>query len=128
MTRPVSFFITNITSDELSAEQIVGESNQRCDQENIISQGKQMGALSAPLHTLISNWAYMVMATLAWNLKAGLALSLKESGPPKAKAKRRTEKHRLLRMDFTTFRQTLIMIPKQIIRSVRGLVYRLLAW
>ena len=125
---PYFFFITNITSDELSAEQIVGESNQRCDQENIISQGKQMGALSAPLHTLTSNWAYMVMATLAWNLKAWLALSLTESGPPKAKVKRRAEKHRLLRMDFSTFRQTMIMIPTQIIRSARRLIYRLLAW
>ena len=127
-TSPYFFYITNITSDELSAEQIVGESNQRCDQENIISQAKQMGALSAPLHTLTSNWAYMVMATLAWNLKAWLALSLKESGPPKAKAKRRAEKHRLLRMDFSTFRQTLIMVPTQIIRSARRLIYRLLAW
>lgn len=125
---PYFFFITNITGDELSAGQIVNESNQRCDQENIISQGKQMGALSAPLHTLTSNWAYMVMATLAWNLKAWVALSLTESGSPKAKIKRRAEKHRLLRMDFSTFRQTMIMIPTHIIRSARRLIYRLLAW
>lgn len=125
---PFFFFITNITHDKLTAEQIVGESNQRCDQENIISQLKQMGALSAPLHTLTSNWAYMVMATLAWNLKCWLALSLQESGPPQATAKRRAEQHRLLRMDFNTFRQTMIMIPTQIIRSARRLIYRLLAW
>lgn len=125
---PYFFYITNITSKELSVEQIVGESNQRCDQENIISQLKQMGALSAPLHSLTSNWAYMVMATLAWNLKAWLALSLTESGPAKTKVKRRAEKHRLLRMDFSTFRQTMIMIPTQIIRSARRLIYRLLAW
>lgn len=112
----------------MTVEEIVGESNKRCDQENIISQGKQMGALAAPLHTLTSNWAYMVMATLAWNLKCWLALSLNESGPPKAKSKRRAEKHRLLRMDFSTFRQTIIMIPTQIIRSARRLIYRLLAW
>lgn len=125
---PYSFYITNITAAELTVEEIVGESNQRCDQENIISQLKQMGALSAPLHTLTSNWAYMVMATLAWNLKAWLAMSLTESGPPKAKAKRCAEKQRILRMDFSTFRQTMIMIPTQIIRSARRLIYRLLAW
>ena len=125
---PYFFYITNISSSEMTVEEIVGESNKRCDQENIISQGKQMGALAAPLHTLTSNWAYMVMATLAWNLKCWLALSLNESGPPKAKSKRRAEKHRLLRMDFSTFRQTIIMIPTQIIRSARRLIYRLLAW
>ena len=125
---PYFFYITNITSEELTTEEIVGESNQRCDQENIISQLKQMGALSAPLHTLTSNGAYMVMAALAWNLKAWLALSLTETGPPKAKVQRRSEKHRLLRMDFSTFRQTMILIPTQIIRGARRLIYRLLAW
>ena len=126
---PYFFYLTNITAKELTAAEIVGQSNQRCDQENIISQLKQLGALSAPLHTLTSNWAYMVMATLAWNLKAWLALSLPESGsPPKAQAEQRAEKHRLLRLDFSTFRQTLIMIPAQIIRSARRLTYRLLTW
>ncbi len=61
--------------------------------------------------------AYMVMASLAWNLKCWLALSLEESGRPKQKAKLRAEKHRLLRMDFSTFRQTMILIPTQIIGS-----------
>jgi hypothetical protein len=125
---PYFFYITNIQSEDLSAAAIVGESNQRCDQENIISQLKQMGALSAPLHTLTSNGAYMVIATLAWNLKAWLALSLTETGPEKTKAQRRAEKNRILRMDFSTFRQTLIQIPTQIIRGARRLVYRLLAW
>ena len=125
---PYFFYITNIRRSELTVAEIVRESNQRCDQENIISQGKQMGALAAPLHSTISNGAYMAMATLAWNLKCWLALSLKESGPPLRKAKLRTEKRRLLRMDFSTFRQTLILIPTQIIRGARRLIYRLLAW
>ena len=125
---PYFFYITNISSAEMTTEEVVGRSNKRCDQENIISQGKQMGALAAPLHTTTSNWAYMAMATLAWNLKCWLALSMKESGSQPAKAKRRAEKHRLLRMDFSTFRQTMIMIPAQIIRSARRVIFRLLAW
>jgi hypothetical protein len=125
---PYFFYITNITAKDLTPAEIVGQSNQRCDQENILSQLKQMGALSAPLHCLTSNGAYMVMATLAWNLKCWLALSLKESGPPQAKEKRRVEKQRLLRMDFSTFRQSLLLIPAQIIRTSRRLIYRLLAW
>lgn len=125
---PYFCYITNIPADELTAAEIVGQSNQRCDQENILSQLKQMGALSAPLHTLTSNGAYMAMATLAWNLKCWLALSLTESGPPRAKEKRRLEKQRLLRMDFSTFRQSLMLIPTQIVRTSRRLIYRLLAW
>jgi DDE family transposase len=125
---PYFFYITNITAPELTAAEVVGQSNQRCDQENILSQLKQMGALSAPLHTLTSNGAYMAMATLAWNLKCWLALSLTEAGPPRAKETRRVEKQRLLRMDFSTFRQSLILIPTQIIRTARRLIYRLLAW
>ena len=31
-------------------------------------------ALSAPVDNLYSNWAYMVMTALAWNLKAWWAL------------------------------------------------------
>jgi hypothetical protein len=127
-TSPYFFYITNISSDELSTKDVVGEANKRCDQENIVSQGKQMGALAAPVHTTVSNGAYMVMATLAWNLKCWLALSLQETGPPKVKGKRRAEKLRLLRIDFSTFRQSLIQIPAQIIRRARRLVYRLLAW
>lgn len=125
---PYFFYITNVSSQVKTADKIVFESNKRCDQENIISQGKQMGAISAPLHSTISNGAYMAMALLAWNLKCWMALSLKESGPPKVKAKLKAERYRLLRMDFSTFRQTMIMIPTQIIRSARRLIYRLLTW
>lgn len=125
---PYFFYLTNIPANDLTAAEIVGQSNQRCDQENILSQLKQLGALSAPLHCLTSNGAYMAIATLAWNLKCWLALSLTESGPPPAKEKRRTEKQRLVRMDFSTFRQSLILIPTQIIRTSRRLIYRVLAW
>ena len=125
---PFFFYITNVSSTEKSAEEIVLAANKRCDQENIISQGKQMGAFAAPLHSTISNGAYMVMASLAWNLKCWLALSLKESGRPKQKEKLKAEKHRLLRMDFITFRQTMILIPTQIIRTARRLIFRLLTW
>jgi hypothetical protein len=36
----------------LTLTNIEGESNQRCDQANILSQLKQMGALLARLYTL----------------------------------------------------------------------------
>ncbi len=79
-----------------------------------------------PVDSLVSNWAYMVMASLAWTLKAWSALWLSESGrwaKPHA-----AEKQRLLRMEFATFAQAMIQIPCQIVRTARRVVYRLLAW
>lgn len=125
---PYFFYITNVSESDASPREVVGESNQRCDQENIISQLKAMGALAAPLSDLVSNGAYMVMAALAWNLKSWLGLSLSEQCPPTAKEKRQADKRRLVRMDFSTFRQTLIDIPAQILTRGRQLIYRLLSW
>ena len=121
------FYITNLPK-KVTSKKIVAEANSRCDQENIIAQGKAMGALTAPLHDLASNWAYMVMAMLAWNLKCWLSLSIKESGNAAAREKRREQKRKLLRMDFTTFRQNVIQIPAQILTSGRRLIYRFLTW
>ena len=119
------FYITNDWSSE--AEEIVFEANQRCNQENVIQQDKSdVHALSAPLDDLDSNWAYMVIGTLAWNLKAWAALLLPEKG--RWKDRHSKEKQTLLRMDFTTFRHAMIFIPAQIIRTSRKIVYRLLGW
>jgi hypothetical protein len=119
------FYITNDWISE--AEEIVFEANQRCNQENVIQQDKSdVRALSAPLDDLESNWAYMVIGTLAWNLKAWAALLLPEKG--RWKDRHSQEKQTLLRMDFTTFRHAMIFIPAQIIRTSRKIVYRLLGW
>jgi hypothetical protein len=119
------FYITN--DRKTSAEEIVFLANDRCDQENLLQQLKSgVRALSAPVDNLLSNWAYMVMASLAWNLKAWSALLLPEEG--RWKEKHGEEKHKLLRMDFATFRHALLNVPAQIVRTARKVVYRLLAW
>jgi hypothetical protein len=119
------FYITNDWS--ISAEEVVFEANQRCNQENVIQQDKNgVHALKAPLDNLESNWAYMVIATLAWNLKAWAALLMPAEG--RWKERHAAEKRALLRMDFVTFRHALINIPAQIVRSGRKLIYRLLRW
>ena len=117
-----------ITSDlETPAEQIVFSANDRCDQENLIAQLKSgVHALTTPVDNLVSNWAYMVMASLAWSLKAWTALLVPVS-PPHA-AKHAAEKRRLLRMKFATFCAAIIHMPCQIVRSGRRLIYRLLSW
>jgi hypothetical protein len=101
--------------------------NDRCDQENLIEQHKNgVQALKAPLGDLASNWAYMVIASLAWSLKAWSALLLPVHG--RWREKHESEKKTLLRMDFVTFCHVMINIPAQIIRTSGRLVYRLLAW
>jgi hypothetical protein len=63
------FYITNDWA--IDAEDVVFKANDRCDQENLIAQlAGGVRALSAPVDSLLSNWAFMVMTSLAWNLKA----------------------------------------------------------
>ena len=119
------FYITNDWTAPL--DKIVFLANGRCDQENLIEQLKNgVRALQAPVDNLLSNWAYMVMASLAWTLKAWFALSLPETGRWSARGK--AEKRRVLRMEFKTFLNAFIRVPCQIVRTGRRLVYRLLAW
>jgi hypothetical protein len=120
------FYITN-DRHGTTEEEVVFEANQRCDQENLIAQlAGGVRALSAPVDNLHSNWAYMLMTALAWNLKAWWALWLPERG--RWRDKHRAEKQRVLRMEFKTFLNAFIKLPCQIVRTGRRLVYRLLAY
>jgi len=119
------FYITN--DREKSAEEIVFEANGRCNQENLLQQCKSdVRSLSAPLDNLLSNWAYMVIGSLAWSLKAWAALILPEEG--RWQDRHREEKRKLLRMDFTTFRHAMTKVPAQILTTGRRIIYRFLAW
>jgi Transposase DDE domain group 1 len=120
------FYITNDWKSTLA--EIVFSANDRCNQENLVAQlGSGVRALCAPVDNLMSNWAYMVMASLAWNLKAWLTLWT----PPSAgrwHERHKAEQEEVLRMEFRTFVSFFIRIPCQIINTGRKLVYRLLAW
>jgi DDE family transposase len=120
------FYLTN---DRLhSATEIVLLANDRCDQENLHAQLKGgVRALHAPVDNLVSNWAYMVMTALAWNLKAWWALHLPDNDGPRDE-QQRPEKHRVLRMEFKTFLNAFMRLPCQIVRTSRQLIYRLLGW
>jgi hypothetical protein len=119
------FYITN---DRVSsAARIVRLANGRCNQENLIEQLKNgVTALRMPVDNLVSNWAYMVMASLAWTLKAWFALLLPQTGRWKEKCK--SQKQAVLRMEFKKFRNAIIALPRQIIKSGRKIVYRILSW
>jgi hypothetical protein len=83
-------------------------------------------AMAMPVDDLVSNWAYMVMASLAWGLKAWAALWLPEAG--RWSERHRAEKRSLLRMEFSTSCVAMIQIPWQVVRTSRRIVYRLLSW
>jgi len=119
------FYITN--DRDMSAEDIVFSANDRCNQENLIAQLKSgVHALATPVDNLVSNWAYMVMASLAWNLKAWSAMLVPVS--PRHEAKHEAEKRTLLRMEFATYCAAFIQMPCQIVRGGRRLIYRMLSW
>jgi hypothetical protein len=119
------FYITNDRTTP--PEEIVWQANDRCDQENLVAQLKNgVHALKAPVDNLVSNWAYMVMASLAWSLKAWSALLVPVT--PRHAAQHQSEKRSWLRMEFATFRAAVMAMPCQIVRSGRRLIYRLLSW
>jgi Transposase DDE domain group 1 len=119
------FYITNVPATT-SADNVVMEARSRCDQENLISQLKELRALHAPVNTLVANWAYMVMAAIAWSLKAWCTLLLPIA--PRWAKTHTEQRQRLLMMEFRTFRQAFIDIPCQIVTGGRRVRWRVLAW
>jgi hypothetical protein len=111
------FYITNVV--DRTAEETVLFANQRCDQENVIEQLKNgVHAMRMPTSDLLSNWAYMVIAALAWNLKAWMAFYAPEG----------SSRSDIIKMEFRRFLRSFMMIPAQIIRTGRRIIFRYLAY
>lgn len=119
------FYLANDVSS--SRDAIVAEANGRCHQENLIEQLKNgVNALRMPVGNLVSNWAYMVMTSLAWTLKAWFALLLPESG--RWKEKYREEKASVRSMEFKRFVNAFVRMPALVVRAGRRFLFRLLSW
>jgi len=111
------FYLTNHPS--YTAPEIVSLANGRGNQENVIEQLKNgVNAMRMPVNDLMSNWAYMVMTSLAWNLKAwyGLLMPNRESGLE------------VMAMEFRRFLHSIILLPAQIVRAGRKIIYRILSY
>jgi len=120
------FYLTNDWVSE--AGEIVFSANDRCQQENVLAQlHGGVRALRATVDNLVSNWAYMVMTALAWDLKAWWAVLLPEE-PGWWQEKHRAEKRWVLGLEFRTFVNAFVRLPCQIVKAGRRLVYRLLSW
>ena len=113
------FYITNVKKSELSARQVIREANERCNQENLIEQTKNgVHAMRMPCDTLLANDAYMVIACLAWNLKAWIAQLWPD----------REQGEDLKRMEFRRFVACIIALPCQVVRTGRHIVHRFMAY
>jgi hypothetical protein len=120
------FYITN--ERDLPVEEVVFTANDRCDQENLIEQMKNgVHAMRNPLDNLHSNWAYMVMASLAWTLKAWFAL-LTPTPAGRWWERYVAQQRELLKMEFKRFVNSVVQLPCQLVKGGRRLVYRLLSW
>jgi hypothetical protein len=103
----------------MTPQEVVYFANDRVDHENDIEQLKNgVNAMRMPVDDLVSNWAYMVIATLAWNIKAwyGLLTPNKVVG------------HQIIRMEFKRFINTFVRIPCVIIKTGRRIVYRFVGY
>jgi hypothetical protein len=111
------FYIT--TRRDVSAAEVVRLANARCDQENVIEQLKNgVNALRVPVYDLVSNWGYMVMAALAWNLKSWLAMMMHL----------KSDRRKYVAMEFRRFVRELILVPCQVIRRARQTTLRIIGW
>jgi hypothetical protein len=111
------FYIT--TRDDLSTEEVIRCANQRCDQENVIEQLKNgVNALRVPLYDLVSNWAYMVMAALAWNIKSWFAMMMHL----------KHDRQQYIAMEFRRFLHSIILIPCRVVRRARSITIRLIGY
>ena len=111
------FYITNDTT--MSSSEVVYFANDRCDHENDIEQLKNgVKALRMPADDLVSNWAYMVIAALAWSLKSWVGLWM----PNKVLGKR------IVRMEFKRFLNTFMKIPCLIVKGGRRITYQVVGY
>jgi hypothetical protein len=115
----VRYFFYVTTRRDLTAAEVVACANERCDQENVIEQLKNgVNALRVPLYDLISNWAYMVIAALAWNLKSWWAMMLHH----------KADRREYIAMEFRRFINSVIIIPAMIVRRARAITVRVIGY
>jgi hypothetical protein len=113
------FYVTDVRKAELRTEDVVFQANARCNQENVIEQLKNgVQAMRMPSDSLLANWTYMVIGSLAWNLKIWLGLCLPKGEPARE----------IRRMEFRRFLNSVMLIPCQVLSTARRTVLRILSY
>ena len=115
------FYVTNTPRKQFSTSAVVFEANDRCDQERLIGElSHGVHALRTPSNGLDSNGAWLMIAALAWNMKAWAGICM----PKRLKA----EGREILRMEFRRFLHSIMRIPSQVLKTGRQTVVRLLSY
>ena len=105
------YVLTNM-SGSISAEDVVRLTYRRCDQENVIEQLQNgVAAMRMPTGGFLANWAHLVCARLAHNLKSWLAQLVL---PREA-----------TRWEWKRFRKAFVYIAARVVRTSRRTVLRL---
>lgn len=99
------YVVTNLPP-AWSAQAVVDETYQRCDQENVIAQlGSGLAAWRMPVGEFIGNCAWLEIARLAWNLAKWIAqLALPAE---------------VVRWEWKRFRQAFVYVGAQVIKRGR---------
>jgi hypothetical protein len=119
LVEEIRYFCYITTREDLTPAAVVACAMERCDQENVIEQLKNgVNALRVPLYDLVSNWAYMVIAALAWNIMSWFAMMLQ----------RKADRREYCRMEFRRFLHDMILIPCRVSRRARSIVIRLIGY
>jgi len=106
------YVVTNLPED-WSPEEIIDQTYQRCDQENLIAGlGTGIAAWRMPVAEMRGNAAWLEIARLAWNLGKWVAqLALPDEVP---------------RWEWKRFRRAFVDIPVQLVRIARQTRVRIL--
>jgi hypothetical protein len=106
------YIITNLPPS-WSAEEVIDQTYQRCDQENLIEGlGSGIRAWRLPVAEMRGNAAWLELARLAWNLKVWIShIALPEE---------------VSRWEWKRFRRAFVDVAVQIVHTARQLHVRLL--
>jgi len=108
------YVLSNIPPWEKNTAAVVRFAYGRCDQENAIEQAKNgLHGFRMPTGTLLANGAFLLMAELAWCLRAWLSLLAlpAETG----------------RWEWKRFRQAFVYVAAKIVRGAREVMVRISA-
>lgn len=112
-------YITTIEDQE--PVKILELIRKRFEHENKIEQlANGVHAFKMPAKEFNANWAYMVIAAMAWNMKCWLALLMNKIDPELGQ--------KLISVEFKRFQNWIINIPCQIIKTGRYVVFKVMSY
>lgn len=105
------YVITNLPRS-VSADEVMRLTYERCDQENVIEQLQHgVAAMRMPTGGFLANWAYLVCARIAHNMKAWLAMLALPN--------------EVMRWEWKRFRKAYVFVAARVVKTGRQILLRL---